>query len=125
MAAAAALSLGIKLGQESGRLKSGEIDSREFKKRTGSHVGMVGGTLTGAAVGTVIGRLWPVGGTILGAFMGGMVGQMWGEQAGRAAAERLDNAWQTKPSSPPKPKPDPEVHPVESDSVSPARNRDL
>ncbi|MEL7367285.1 MAG: hypothetical protein AAFN74_00090 [Myxococcota bacterium] len=89
MAAATALSLGIKLGQESSKLKSGEINRAEFRRRAGTHVGAVSGTMVGASIGTLLGRVWPGGGHVLGAFMGGMLGEVWGERAGRAAVERL------------------------------------
>lgn len=89
LAAAAALSLGVKLGQESRRLWSGEIDRHEFRRRTSFHVGTVCGTMTGAGIGAVIGRLWPGPGRVVGAFVGGMMGEIFGERIGRATVDRV------------------------------------
>ncbi|MEM7678202.1 MAG: hypothetical protein AAF449_19595 [Myxococcota bacterium] len=89
MTTATALSLGIKLGQESSRLKSGEINRTEFRRRAGTHIGTVSGTLVGASIGLLLGRRWPGVGNILGAFTGGMLGEVWGERASRAAVERF------------------------------------
>ena len=124
MAAAAALSLGIKIGQESTLLRSGDINRDEFRKRTGRHVGAVTGTLAGAGIGTVIGRLWPGGGTVIGAFMGGMLGEMWGERVGRLAVDRF--SWrktETEPTASPD-NDETDIEPVTESDPGPPR-RDL
>lgn len=86
---AAALTLGLKVGQEAYKLKSGEISAEEFERRAGGHIGSVSGTLMGAAVGAVAGIWAPGLGTVMGAFSGGFVGQVMGEHFGRKGAERL------------------------------------
>ena len=125
MAAAAALSLGVKLGQETARLGRGEIDRNEFRRRAGLHVGAVTGTVTGAGVGALLGRLWPGGaGTIIGVFMGGVVGEVWGEKVGRTAVDRLGHLWTPKTTEP-GPQPDTvPVEPIEDGSPDPIK-RDL
>lgn len=89
VAAAAALGLGLRLGQELYRVASGEISIAQFKKRTGMHVGTVTGTMAGAVAGTVAGRWVPGVGTLLGAFTGGLVGQFTGAHVMNKGAERL------------------------------------
>lgn len=121
MAAAAAMSLGIKLGQESTRLSSGDISREEFRKRAGQHVGAVTGTMAGAGAGVIIGRLWPGGGALIGAFLGGMLGEMGGERLGRATVDRLEGFWR-KPEPPEDDHVD--VDPVDSTKTEPPR-RDL
>ncbi len=93
VAVAGVLSLGIKLGQESTRLRAGEISKEEFRKRAGRHLGAVTGTMSGAGVGSLLGRLWPGPGTLVGIFVGSMLGEMWGEKVGRNAVERFAHAW--------------------------------
>ena len=121
MAAAAAMSLGIKLGQESTRLSSGDISREEFRKRAGQHVGSVTGTVAGAGAGAIIGRLWPGGGAVVGAFLGGMLGEIGGERLGRATVDRLDRFWR-KPEPPEDDRID--VEPVSDDDAERTR-RDL
>lgn len=89
VAAAAALTLGLRVGQELYRVASGEISLEQFKKRTGLHVGTVTGTVGGAVAGAVAGRWLPGIGTLLGAFSGGLVGQFAGAQMATKGAERL------------------------------------
>ncbi len=89
VAAAAALTLGLKVGQELYRVASGEISLAQFKKRTGMHVGTVTGTMAGAVAGTLAGRWVPGVGTLLGAFTGGLAGQFAGAHVMNKGAERL------------------------------------
>lgn len=89
VATAAALTLGLRVGQELYRVASGEISLEQFKKRTGLHVGTVTGTMGGAVAGALAGRWLPGIGTVLGAFTGGLVGQFAGAQAASKGAERL------------------------------------
>ena len=91
MATAAALALGVKVGQETYRLSSGDISIEEFKKRAGLHVGTLTGSLVGALAGAALGRFLPGIGTVAGAFGGGMVGQMAGQHALRKSADTLES----------------------------------
>ena len=90
VATAAALTLGLKVGQEASKLKSGEISPEEFKRRAGSHVGTITGTMAGALAGSVIGRWLPGFGTLAGAFGGGLMGQMVGEHLTQKGADRIE-----------------------------------
>ena len=92
VASAAAMTLGIRIGQELSRLRRGEIDREEFEKRAAQHLGALGGTLTGAGLGWSLGRAVPGLGAILGAFSGGLVGHLGGERMGRAGAERVSRS---------------------------------
>lgn len=87
--AAAALTLGVKVGHEVSRLQAEDIGTEEFKQKVGGHVGSVSGTALGLAAGWFIGRLIPGMGNVLGAFAGGLFGEMLGEQLGRRSIERL------------------------------------
>ena len=89
MAAAAAISMGIKLGQESTKLRTGEISREEFRKRASAHMGAITGSLAGMGLGVAFGRFWPGAGRIMGAFLGGLVG----EQVGRDAVDRFGKRW--------------------------------
>ncbi|MEO1232640.1 MAG: hypothetical protein AAFZ18_27470, partial [Myxococcota bacterium] len=51
MASAAALTLGIRMGQELYRLRAGELSREDFEKRFGQHLGALVGTLSGASAG--------------------------------------------------------------------------
>lgn len=90
VATAAALTLGLKVGQEASKLKSGEISPEEFKRRAGTHVGTITGTMAGALAGSVVGRWLPGLGTLAGAFGGGLMGQLIGENLTRKGADRLE-----------------------------------
>ena len=123
MAAAVALSLGVKLGRESTRLRDGEIDRDEFKKRTSVHMGAVTGTVAGASIGALLGRVWPGGGSVIGAFAGGMLGEMFGEQAGKSVVQAVGRGWRdAEPEKEPATKLD--VEPIEPHETEPTR-RDL
>jgi phage tail tape-measure protein len=89
MATAAALALGVKVGQETYRVASGDISVEEFKKRASLHFGTLTGSLVGAVAGAAVGRLVPGVGALMGAFGGGMVGQLAGQHASRKGADRL------------------------------------
>ncbi|MEQ9499615.1 MAG: hypothetical protein RIT81_22200 [Deltaproteobacteria bacterium] len=84
------LSLSFRVGKDAFSLKKGEIDPPEFRKRTGSHLGTLGGGLAGAAAGAAAGSVVPGIGTIIGTFAGGMVGEMAGGRIGREAVERAE-----------------------------------
>lgn len=90
MATAAALALGVKVGQETYRLASGDISMEEFKKRAGVHVGTLTGSVVGAVAGATVGRFIPGVGAVMGAFGGGMLGQMAGQHALRKSADTLE-----------------------------------
>lgn len=90
MASAAAMTLGIRAGQELYKLRNGELSREDFIKRFGQHTGALAGTLSGAAAGYAIGKALPGGvGAILGGFGGGLIGHVSGEHLGRSGAARL------------------------------------
>src|SRR5262245_20803776 len=93
-----AASLGVRIGKDAYRLKVGEIDTKEFRKRTGANIGSISGGMAGAAAGAAAFSVVPGVGTMLGAFAGGMLGETVGAKLGRRAAERLEEAFD--PSSP-------------------------
>lgn len=92
LAAAAALTLGVKIGHEVSRLRAEDINPREFKQNMGGHIGAVTGTTVGLGVGWLVGRLVPGAGNLIGAFAGGLLGEMLGERLGRKGIERLHRA---------------------------------
>ena len=122
MAAAVALSLGVKIGRESTRLRDGEISRDEFKKRTSVHMGSVSGTVAGASIGALLGRIWPGAGSVVGAFAGGMLGEMLGEQAGKSVVQVVGRGWRDAEPKVETPKLD--VEPIEPHEREPTR-RDL
>lgn len=79
LAAAAAMSLGLRLGHEVYRYGDGEIDPEELKKKTGQHLGAVTGTLIGAAAGALV----PGSARAVSAFAGALLGELLGEHLGR------------------------------------------
>jgi phage tail tape-measure protein len=87
-----AASLGVRIGKDAYKLKHGEIDSKEFRARTGSHLGSVSGGMVGAAAGAAALSVVPGVGTVLGAFAGGLVGETIGSKLGRRSAERFEEA---------------------------------
>jgi hypothetical protein len=89
VAAAAALTIGIRFGQEAYRLQMGEISQEEFMRRLSVHMGAASGTIGGAAIGSLAGIWFPGIGRLAGAFCGGMVGQLAGQHLGRISADRL------------------------------------
>ncbi|MEL6188736.1 MAG: hypothetical protein AAFU79_29300 [Myxococcota bacterium] len=93
MASAAALTLGIRMGQELYRLRAGELSREDFEKRFGQHLGALVGTLSGAAAGYTLGQAFPGFGAIVGAFAGGLIGHVGGEHLGRASAVRVAQAF--------------------------------
>lgn len=86
----ATASTGIKIGREGLRLKRGEINHSEFRKRTGGHVGSMSGGLAGAAAGAVWGSMLPGFGTAIGAIAGGILGEELGGRVGRVATEQAE-----------------------------------
>lgn len=90
--AAAALTLGVKMGHEVSRLRAEDIDTRQFKQEMGKHIGAVSGTTIGLAAGWFVGRLLPGVGNIVGAFAGGLLGELLGEKVGRQSIERLQRS---------------------------------
>jgi phage tail tape-measure protein len=82
--------MGVKVGQDGFRLRRGEIDAPEFRKRTGGHVGSMSGGLAGAAAGAAWGSALPGLGTVIGAFAGGLVGEELGGRVGRLAIEQAE-----------------------------------
>lgn len=89
VATAAAMTLGLRVGQELYRFVSGEITVEQFKRRAGIHVGLVTGTITGALASSIVGRWAPGVGTVLGAFAGGLGGQFLGAHVTYKSADRL------------------------------------
>ena len=86
----ATASMGFRVGREGLRLRRGEIDPPEFRKRTGGHVGAMSGGLAGAAAGAACGSVFPGVGTIVGAFAGGVLGEELGGRVGRLATEQAE-----------------------------------
>lgn len=100
--------LGFRLGKDGWRLKKGEIDVPEFRRRVGGHFGTVGGGLAGAAAGAAAGSaVIPGLGTVLGAFAGGMVGESLGGKLGRGAVEGAESLFD-------RPGPEPATKPAEA-----------
>jgi len=89
VATAAAMTLGLRVGQELYRFVSGEISVEQFKRRAGIHVGLVTGTVTGALASSIVGRWVPGVGTVLGAFAGGLGGQFLGAHVTYKGADGL------------------------------------
>jgi phage tail tape-measure protein len=85
-----AATLGVKIGKDAYQLRLGEIDSKEFRARTGSHLGAISGGVFGAAAGAAALSVVPGVGTILGAFAGGMIGENLGAKLGRKSAEQAE-----------------------------------
>ncbi len=86
---AAAVKLGVTLGQEVGRVRTGEVSWAHFKRTLSRHVGGLTGTATGMALGGWAGSIVPGVGTIIGAFSGGLAGQMLGERLTEVSADRV------------------------------------
>lgn len=84
-------SIGLRVGREAFRLQKGQINGREFRARTGGHLGSIGGGALGATAGAVAGSVVPVLGSIIGGFAGGILGEAGGSRLGRMAAEGLDD----------------------------------
>ena len=73
MAVLGVATLGLKVGRDAANLKQGKIDSPEFRKRTGGHVGSVGLGAAGSYAGLTLGVfLSPV--PVLGGLLGGFAG---------------------------------------------------
>lgn len=90
VAVVSAISLGLRFGKETFALKRGQIDTPEFSRRMGGHVGTVSGGAAGAAAGIAAGTaVLPGIGTLLGAFAGGAIGEVLGGKLGRAAVEGI------------------------------------
>lgn len=82
-----AATLGVRVGKDFYKMKTGEIDGKELRARTGSHFGGLSGGVFGAAAGAAAFSVLPGVGTMLGAFAGGMIGESFGSKAGRKSAE--------------------------------------
>jgi len=94
--------LSMRFGKDWMRVREGEIDVSEFRRRGFTHVGSVSGGLAGAAAGAAAGTAVAPGlGTILGAFAGSVVGDECGTRFGRAVVEhaevRFDRSGQPAP----------------------------
>jgi len=87
-----AASLGVRIGKDVYKMRKGEIDSKEFRARTGTNFGSVTGGMAGAAAGAAAFSVLPGVGTVLGAFAGGMLGEAVGSKLGRRAADRIEEA---------------------------------
>ncbi|MGF1510157.1 MAG: hypothetical protein ACFB9M_11720 [Myxococcota bacterium] len=84
-------SLGMRMGKDVRRMKAGDIDVVEFRRRGFTHVGSISGGMAGAAMGAAAGTAVAPGiGTILGAFTGSVVGDNVGTRLGRAAIEHAE-----------------------------------
>jgi hypothetical protein len=83
LAAAAAMTLGLRLGHEVYLFGADELDPDELKKRTGQHLGAVGGTLLGAAAGALV----PGSARAISCFAGALIGEIVGEHFGRTSAQ--------------------------------------
>ena len=102
VAVVSVVNLALKSGRETYRWHTGLIDTIEFRRRVGSHVGTMGGGLAGAAAGSAAGTAVAPGlGTILGAFAGGVVGETLGAKAGRKAVEQAQSAMTPPPPTEP------------------------
>src|SRR5436190_22298949 len=88
-----AASLGVRIGKDAYRMRKGEIEKKEFRARTGTHLGSITGGMAGAAAGAAAFSVVPGVGTVLGAFAGGMLGEAVGSKLGRRAAERRAEAF--------------------------------
>ncbi|MEM1025072.1 MAG: hypothetical protein AAGD10_08000 [Myxococcota bacterium] len=86
-----AATLSLRFAKDYQRVRSGEIDGAEFKRRGWTHVGSISGGMAGAAAGALAGTAFAPGlGTILGAFTGSLVGDEAGSRLGRAAVEHAE-----------------------------------
>lgn len=83
--------LSMRFGKDWMRVREGEIDVSEFRRRGFTHLGSVSGGLAGAAAGAAAGTVFAPGlGTILGAFAGSVVGDEAGTRFGRALVEHAE-----------------------------------
>jgi phage tail tape-measure protein len=82
--------LGFRISRDGLKLREGEIDAQEFRRRTGGNVGSVSGGVVGATYGAIAGSILPGLGTVLGGFAGGMLGEVGGGKLGRMAIEVLE-----------------------------------
>lgn len=83
--------LSLRFGKDWVRVKEGEIDVPEFRRRGFTHVGSVSGGIAGAAAGAAAGTVVAPGlGTILGAFAGSVAGDDLGTRFGRALVEHAE-----------------------------------
>lgn len=93
------LSLGFKVSKDAVHLKRGDIDSTEFRMRTGASVGGVSLGAAGSYAGLVAGHFLmpvPVLGGLVGGFAGGALGEMMGDKLGRKAVESAESALRSK-----------------------------
>jgi phage tail tape-measure protein len=60
---------------DTAKLLTGDIDGKEYKKKTKKNVASTGGAIAGAETGAAIGSMiFPGVGTLIGGFIGGMLG---------------------------------------------------
>lgn len=93
MAVLGVATLGLKVGRDAANLKQGKIDSPEFRKRTGGHVGSVGLGAAGSYAGLTLGVFLspvPVLGGLLGGFAGGALGELLGDKLGQGAVKKAE-----------------------------------
>ncbi len=112
MVVLSAAALAVRMSKDAMKLKAGEMDAREFRARSGQHVGSVSGSAVGATAGGVAGSIIPGIGPIIGAFAGGMIGDWGGSKFGRRMVEAVENEVRQYQ----KPDPAPEPEPVDSDT---------
>jgi phage tail tape-measure protein len=86
----AAGKLGILFVRDLLAFRTGAIDGRELRLRTGGNVGSSAGIVAGAAAGMAFGSLLPGVGNVIGAFTGGLFGAMGGEHVGRLTASYME-----------------------------------
>jgi hypothetical protein len=120
--------LSMRFGKDWMRVRDGDIDISEFRRRGFTHLGSVSGGLAGAAAGAAAGTAFAPGlGTILGAFAGSVVGDEAGTRFGRALVEhaeiRLD--WRSPRDGEPPPSTPTARPPGSRSDVQPRRRRSL
>lgn len=96
------LSLGFKVTKDAVHLKRGDIDSTEFRMRTGASVGGVSLGAAGSYAGLVAGHFLmpvPVLGGLMGGFAGGALGEMMGDRLGRKVVENAESALRNRGKS--------------------------
>ena len=78
--------LAVDQGNDTIKLISGDIDKKEYGRRSAENVGGAVGAAVGAATGAALGsRILPGVGTVLGGIIGGIAGGLGGRSAASAA----------------------------------------
>lgn len=75
---------------DTAKLFNGDIDGKEYAKRTVSTAASTYGGIEGAALGATIGSAVPVVGTVVGAVVGGIIGSVGGGAVGRLLGGLFD-----------------------------------